>query len=128
MPLSLGQQRISVHPRPFLLLLGLCLLGACARAPKEELWLIGLDGADWDLLEPMIAAGELPHLAALRAEGAYGRLRSDEPMLSPILWTSIATGKTADLHGVTWFMSDAPDGSKVPVGSHNRWVRALWTI
>jgi tetratricopeptide (TPR) repeat protein/predicted AlkP superfamily phosphohydrolase/phosphomutase len=117
-----------VHPRSFLLLLGACLLTACARGPQEELWLIGLDGADWDLLEPMIAAGELPHLAALRAEGAYGRLRSDEPMLSPILWTSIATGKTADLHGVTWFMSDAPDGSKVPVSSHNRWVRALWTI
>jgi len=102
--------------------------GCAKRASQDELWIIGLDGADWDILDPMIEAGELPHLAALRAEGAYGRLRSDEPMLSPIIWTSLATGKTADKHGITWFMTDGPDSEKIPVSSRNRRVRALWNI
>jgi len=119
--------RIASPRRGWFALLLLALWG-CSQAPREEVWVIGLDGADWDLLDPMIARGELPHLATLRREGAYGVLRSDEPMLSPILWTSIATGKTADLHGVTWFMSDAPDGTKIPVSSRNRWVRAVWNI
>jgi len=105
---------------------GWLLLVSCEGTPEREVWLIGLDGADWDILEPMMAGGELPHLAELRREGAWGRLQSDEPMLSPILWSSIATGKSADLHGVTWFMSNAPGGEKIPVSSHNRWVRALW--
>ncbi len=104
-------------------------LGACAGTEdRDEVWLVGLDGADWDLLDPMIAAGRLPHLAQLRREGAFGRLRSDKPMLSPILWTSMATGKSADDHGITWFMTDSPTGEKIPISSWNRKVRALWTI
>lgn len=112
-----------------LALLGLLLLAGCGGSGDEpEVWIIGLDGADWDMLDPMIERGELPNLARLREEGAYGRLRSDEPMLSPVLWTSIATGHTADEHGVTWFMTDSPTGEKIPISSRNRWVRAIWNI
>ncbi len=100
----------------------------CSQDPGAEVWVIGLDGADWDQLDPMIARGELPHLAALRQGGAAGILRSDRPMISPILWTSIATGKTPDQHGVTWFMTDGPDGSKMPISSHERQVRTFWNI
>lgn len=115
--------------RRSLLLLFALLLSSCApRENETEVWLIGLDAADWDLLDPMIERGLLPNLAALKAEGASGRLRSDEPMLSPILWTSIATGRTADVHGVTWFMMDGPDGEKQPVSSRHRRVRALWNL
>lgn len=103
-------------------------LSGCSSRSKPDLWIIGFDGADWDILEPYMAKGEMPNLSRLRSEGAWGRLQTDNPMLSPILWTSIATGKTADQHGVTWFMSDGPDGSKIPVSSRNRWVRALWNI
>ena len=92
----------------------------CRRSPSSEVWIIGLDGADWNILDPLIEAGALPNIAALRDESAWGVLLSDEPMLSPILWTSIATGKTPDQHGVTWFMSDAPDGTKIPVSSRDR--------
>lgn len=110
------------------LLFSIAMLPGCWQTPSSEVWVIGLDGADWDVLDPLMKAGKLPHLAALRDESAWGVLLSDEPMLSPILWTSIATGKTADQHGVTWFMSDAADGTKVPVSSHDRRVRALWNI
>ncbi len=105
------------------------LLGSCGNEEiGEELWIIGWDCADWDQLDPMIARGELPNLAKLKSEGASGVLLSDTPMISPILWTSISTGKTPDLHGVTWFMTDAPDGTKIPVSSEERRVRTFWNI
>lgn len=104
------------------------LVGCGGGSGEGEVWVLGLDGADWDILDPMIERGELPNLAALREGGAYGRLRSDEPLLSPVIWTSIATGKTADQHGVTWFMTDSASGEKIPVSSRNRWVRAIWNI
>lgn len=101
---------------------------SCSTDPGPEVWVIGLDGADWDQLGPMMDRGELPHLKALRDGGAAGILRSDTPMISPILWSSIATGKTPDRHGVTWFMSEAEDGTMMPVSSMERDVRAFWDI
>ena len=108
----------------------LLLAAGCADEPSgpPEVWIIGLDGADWDQLGPMLERGEMPNLKRLRDGGASGVLLSDEPMLSPLLWTSIATGKTADQHGITWFMTDAPDGTKVPISSRERRVRAFWNI
>jgi len=104
------------------------VMGGCSKDPGPEVWVIGLDGADWDQLDPMIARGELPNLARLREEGASGILLSDMPMISPILWASISTGKTPDVHGITWFMTDAPDGSKMPISSNERQVRTFWNI
>ena len=111
-----------------LVTLALLLNGCGGEEIGEELWIIGWDCADWDQLDPMIARGELPNLAKLKSEGASGVLLSDTPMISPILWTSISTGKTPDLHGVTWFMTDAPDGTKIPVSSEERRVRTFWNI
>ena len=104
------------------------VMGGCSRDPGPEVWFIGLDCADWDQLNPMFARGELPHLASLLEDGAAGILLSDMPMISPILWTSIATGKTPDVHGVTWFMTEAADGSMIPVSSYERQVRTFWNI
>lgn len=112
----------------FILIILAAVSGCGGPGSGPELWIIGLDGADWDQLEPLIARGELPHLAALREGGASGILLSDRPMISPILWTSIATGKTPDQHGVTWFMTDGPDGAKVPISSEERKVRTFWNI
>jgi len=110
------------------LALSLLLLAGCSQKPGPEVWVIGLDGADWDQLNPMIARGELPHLAALRQGGASGTLRSEKPLISPVIWTTIATGKAPDKHGVTWFMTDNADGTKTPVSSNQRQVRSFWNI
>src|SRR5262249_55056739 len=64
---------------------------------------VGIDGATWDLADKLIARGELPHLASLRTRGSWGRLKSFEPTSSPIIWTTIATGRRADEHGVRGF-------------------------
>ena len=79
------------------------LLVACGKpqdAPHAKVLLIGLDGAEWDRIDPLIAQGELPNLARLKRDGVHGPLESFEPILSPIIWTSIATGKTPEKHGI----------------------------
>ena len=103
-------------------------VAGCGKKPQQEVWILGLDGGDWDILEPVIAAGRMPNLKKLRDEGAWGVLRSEMPLLSPVLWTSIATGRTPDRHGVTWFMSTTSDGQKIPISSRSRQVRAIWNV
>jgi hypothetical protein len=82
-------------------------LGGVTRftaAPDERRFLvIGVDGADWAYMEPLLARGDLPNLAALRARGAWGRLKTVEPTSSPVIWTSIATGRPPGRHGIRGF-------------------------
>jgi tetratricopeptide (TPR) repeat protein len=110
------------------------LLLACGSAPEVEsigtrAVLIGIDGADWKLIEEIAAAGGMPNRMGLRERGTWGPIETlaDIP-LSPVIWTSVATGKTAAKHGISWFMVDRPDGTRVPVRSHNREVEAIWNI
>ena len=99
---------------------------AGARHPR--VLLIGLDGADPGILDRLIDEGRLPTFARLRREGAYGRLRSREPLLSPVIWTTIATGRTPQDHGVLDFVEAAADGHAIPITSARRRVPALWNI
>jgi predicted AlkP superfamily phosphohydrolase/phosphomutase/tetratricopeptide (TPR) repeat protein len=98
------------------------------RARHPRVLLIGLDGADPAILERLIAAGKLPTFARLQRDGAFGPLRSREPLLSPVIWTSIATGRTPEDHGVLDFVEAAADGHAVPITSSRRRVPALWNI
>jgi tetratricopeptide (TPR) repeat protein len=100
-----------------------------ARAPSEpRVLLVGIDGADPQIIDRLIAAGRLPTFARLRREGAYGRLRSREPLLSPIVWTTIVTGRKAQDHGVLDFVEIGPDGQPAPITSGRRRVAALWNV
>jgi hypothetical protein len=72
--------------------------------PPARRWIvIGWDGASWDLILPMIEAGKMPHLAALMQRGAYGPMASFQPTLSPVLWTTVATGVPPSVHGIRGF-------------------------
>jgi len=62
--------------------------------------IIGLDGADFQVVRPFVDQGKLPHLAALLESGAHGLLRSTTPPMSPAAWTSFMTGKNPGKHGV----------------------------
>ena len=73
-----------------------------ATAP---LVVVGLDGADWAYLEPLIARGDLPNLRRLRDDGAWGALETIRPTLSPAIWTTMVTGRTPRRHGVRGFTS-----------------------
>ncbi len=90
---------------------------------------LGLDGVDPDVVDLLLSEGKLPNFARLRQEGSYGRLRSSKPMLSPILWTTIATGKPPLEHGITDFVAvNETTGESLPATSQMRRVKAIWNL
>ncbi len=95
----------------------------------ERVLLVGWDSADWQLIEPQIARGWMPTLGGFRDRGAWGPLATLRPMLSPMLWNTIATGARADRHGIHGFTEPLPAGDGVrPVSSRSRRCKALWNI
>src|SRR3989441_1488074 len=99
------------------------------RATGTRALLIGLDGADWNIIDPLIEAGRLPNLARLARSGVRGRLHSITPMLSPVIWTSIATGVQPSRHGIIDFLATTGrDGERVPVTSSLRRTKAIWNM
>jgi predicted AlkP superfamily phosphohydrolase/phosphomutase/tetratricopeptide (TPR) repeat protein len=98
-------------------------------SPRRKVLLIGWDAADWKVIHPLMDAGKMPALRHLVETGASGNLASLDPPMSPIMWTSIATGMTADKHGVLGFIQPRADGKGVqPVLASSRKVKALWNI
>lgn len=96
---------------------------------RQKLLLVGWDSADWKIIHPLLDSGELPGLARLVESGTSGNLTTLEPQLSPMLWTSIATGKMAYHHGVPGFTEvDPGTGAVVPVSAATRKCRTLWEI
>jgi predicted AlkP superfamily phosphohydrolase/phosphomutase len=97
--------------------------------PQARLLLIGIDGAAWDEMLPLMQRGELPNLAALAREGYSAHLTTMAPALSPVVWTTVATGKIPRKHGIRGFLAvDPATGEGVPVTSNMRRASALWTI
>jgi len=91
--------------------------------------LIGWDAADWKIIDPLLDAGALPNLNRLVEGGVIGNIATLQPCLSPILWTSIATGKTADKHGITGFVEPNPEAAGLRLAtSTSRTTKALWNI
>lgn len=92
--------------------------------------LLALDAATWDVLDPLIDRGLLPNLAKLKAGGTSGVLQSIRPTSSPVVWTTVATGKTPGQHGITFFVRfpDGRAGKPAPVTRTMRRGKALWNI
>ncbi|HET9226850.1 MAG TPA: alkaline phosphatase family protein [Thermoanaerobaculia bacterium] len=77
---------------------------------------VGLDGADWQVLRPMIDRGELPAFAGMMKNGATGSLATFPDSNSAVIWTSIYTGALPDRHGVLdFFRVELPGTSLFPV-------------
>jgi len=91
--------------------------------------LVGWDAADWKLIRPLIAQGKMPAVASMLERGSHGNLATLTPVLSPMLWTSIATGQRPYKHGIHGFTEPAPDGQSVrPITVLSRKVKAMWNI
>ena len=83
-----------------------------AERLAKRVLLIGWDAADWKVMSPLLDAGKMPALASLVDHGVMGNLATLEPPFSPMLWTSIATGHTADRHGIHHFVQPDESGRR----------------
>src|SRR5205814_3141948 len=101
---------------------------AIERGPARQVILAGLDAADWLAIDPLVAAGKLPTFARLKALGRTGVMVATPPLISPMIWTTIATGLEPENHGITDFMVDVAGGRQAPVGSSQRLAPAIWNL
>jgi hypothetical protein len=83
------------------------LLAATPAHAAPRVVIVGVDGASWSVIDPLLAAGKLPNLAALMRRGVHANLATVEPVISPVVWTSIATGQPPSVHGIGDFFGDA---------------------
>jgi predicted AlkP superfamily phosphohydrolase/phosphomutase len=104
---------------------------ACGSGERggDRVLLVGIDGATLRVAGPMVRDGALPNLARIGRTGVYGPLRSHFPLMSPRIWTSIATGKAPEKHGILGFAHPGEGGAEAQLylGSDRR-VHALWNI
>lgn len=119
-------------------ILGLVLVSACSSPPDESsasdlptsrLIVLGIDGLDPDVVQTLIDEGKTPNFERLANDGVFGVMDSAPPLLSPIIWTTIATGRTPSEHGIGHFTTvDPVSGEEQPVTGSLRRVKAVWNL
>ena len=95
------------------------------HARARRVIFLGLDGLDPGLTERFMDEGRLPNLARLRRDGAYRRLRTTFPSLSPVAWSTFATGVNPAKHNIFDFLNRnlktyIPELSSAHVGRPSR--------
>lgn len=101
---------------------------ACGSGDRRRVLLMGLDGAAPRVVDQGIASGRLPHLGSIAREGVSGTLRSHEYLLSPRIWTSVATGKHVNKHGIAGWVYRDEAGTLRLYKSADRTANAIWNI
>lgn len=91
---------------------------------KKKLLVIGFDGATFDLIEPFVQKGVLPHFSTVLTEGTAAPLCSVIPPVSAPAWVSIVTGKNPGKHNIYGFQ----DGKGKMVNSTFRKSKAIWNL
>jgi len=91
---------------------------------------IGIDGADWSVIQLLMAQGGLPHLASLMREGVSADLTSTIPSLTPAAFASFMTGVSPDTHGIFDFVVDVHQNyDPTPINNYTRIpVKTLWDL
>jgi predicted AlkP superfamily phosphohydrolase/phosphomutase len=90
---------------------------------------VGLDAATLDLISPWIAEGKLPTLATLMKNGAWGRLASVLPPITPPAWTSFMTGKNPGKHGIYHFLGARPGSYRLGyLNATSRRAKTIWRM
>ena len=104
---------------------------SCTRGGGEggRVLVLAIDGLEPTVIDLLLSEGKLPGFAELRRGGAYGELESMKPLLSPIIWTTVATGRMPEDHRIGHFVAvNEKTGEQLPVTSRMRRVKALWNI
>lgn len=102
---------------------------ASQTKPARPVIFIGLDGADWSLLDQYVQQGTMPALARLVREGTSGTIATLHPPLSPLIWTTMMTGVGPLEHRVLDFLRVNPSThQREPITSDERAVPAIWNM
>jgi len=100
------------------LLFGVCvtLSTSCSKehVPSPKVVVLGFDGVDPRLCDRLMDAGELPHLAKMRAAGGFKPLGTTMPPQSPVAWASFITGANPGVHGIFDFVHRDPKKQCAP--------------
>jgi predicted AlkP superfamily phosphohydrolase/phosphomutase len=92
-------------------------------------FVVGLDGATFDLLRPWADQGQLPTIKRLMKEGAWGELRSTIPPMTAPAWTSFATGKNPGKHGLyDWIYRHRDSYQVSPVTAEQIGEPTIWSL
>jgi len=75
------------------------------HAQVKKVIFLGFDGLDPAITERLMAEGRLPNFLRLRYEGSYRRLRTTFPALSPVAWSTFATGVNPAKHNIFDFLN-----------------------
>ena len=93
----------------------------------QRVLIIGWDGVDWKVVQPMLDTGELPNLKALIERGAYGDCLSTVPSHSWCAWPSFMTGLNPAGHSVYDILEHKPGASKrLPITYHSIKARTIF--
>jgi predicted AlkP superfamily phosphohydrolase/phosphomutase len=101
--------------------------GGCGGAPDRKVVIIGVDGMDWNLVDPLLEEGKMPNLARVIEQGCRADFNSLKPLeKSPTIWTTIATGKGPRKHGIGDFVAGSDEQ---PLLNSTGWrARSVWDI
>ena len=98
-------------------------------ATADRVLILGLDGATWTVLDPMLSLGIMPNLANLLRSSAFGTLRSTIPPVTTAAWTTMMTGCSPSRHGIfDHRYYDAPSGQMKVNHSGRCRVPNLWRM
>ncbi|HPQ40730.1 MAG TPA: alkaline phosphatase family protein, partial [bacterium] len=98
-------------------------------AGPSRLLLFGLDAAGWDVLKPMCRQGYLPNISRAMENGIAADMKTLDPTVSVMLWTTIATGMLPENHGISNWLSEGMDTSgQLAITSDRRRVPAFWNL
>lgn len=96
---------------------------------KKRVMVIGLDGATWDILNPLMRDGKMPHLKNLLDRSAKGVVMSSIPPVTAAAWTCFSTGKNPGKHGLVDFIYFPDHGYRVTIAnSTTRDAATLWNL
>ena len=96
---------------------------------RKKLLVIGLDGASFNVLDPLIQQGHLKNLVALIAEGARADLETTFPPITAVAWSSFMTGKNPGKHGIFEFVRlDHDSKRELAVNASFRQGHAIWDL
>ncbi|RPH89789.1 MAG: nucleotide pyrophosphatase, partial [Calditrichaeota bacterium] len=81
---------------------------AYSRAKVKKVIILGLDGLEPGLCDQFMSQGLMPNLLQMKHQGSYSKLATTFPALSPVAWSTFATGVNPARHNIYDFIARNP--------------------